>query len=201
MCSGLTWFPCTPLVRTSCFRRWFCLRAVWVDGCRLFLSRLWVLLHVSSLGGAGCFCHSDVLWQPWVSSKDFLHHIIFFSNDFLVATLINLSAAETVNNYYMIAVYLCVFQWAIPLQCLRLTVHLRNRWIITTVYTWRLCLNFSTDIKPATDLPTLTSCASSRNVGKHKVNEIAVWNIMWDRYKKRKMYVFLYWCHVNVLAF
>lgn len=94
-------------------------------------------------------------------------HIIFSSQMiFLVATLANLSAAETVNNCCMIAVYLCVFQWAIPLQCLGLTVHLRNRWIITTVYTWRLCLNFSTDIKPAVDLPTHTSCASSKNVGK-----------------------------------
>lgn len=120
-------------------------------------------------------------------------HIIFSSQMiFLVATLTNLSAAETVNDCCMIAVYLCVFQWAIPLQCLRLTVHLRNRWIITTVYTWRLCLNFSTDIKPAADLPTHTSCASSRNVG--KLMKTAVWNIMWDRYKKRKMYLFLYWC-------
>lgn len=72
--SGLTWFLCTPLVRTSCSRRWFCLRAVWVDGCRLFLSRLWGLLLVSSLGGAGCFCHSDALSQPWVSSKDFSNY-------------------------------------------------------------------------------------------------------------------------------
>lgn len=119
---------------------------------------------------------------------------------FLVATLTNLSAAETANCC-MIPMFLCVFQWAIPLQCLRLTVHLRNRWIITTVYTWRLCLNFSTDIRPAADWQKHTSCASYRKVGKHKVNETTVWNIMWDRYKKRKIYLFLYWCHVNVLAF
>lgn len=73
------------------------------------------------------------------------------------------------------------FQWAVPLLCLRLTVHRRNRWIITTVYTWRFCLNFSTNTKPAVDWPTHTSCASYRNVGKHKVIETAAWIMMWDR--------------------
>lgn len=81
----------------------------------------------------------------------------------------------------MNAVYLCLFQWAVPLLCLRLTVHRRNRWIITTLCTWRLYLNFSTDTKPAVDWPTRTCCASFRNVGRHKVIETAAGFILWYR--------------------
>ncbi|XP_051540571.1 diacylglycerol O-acyltransferase 2-like isoform X4 [Myxocyprinus asiaticus] len=65
MCAGLTWFLCTLLVRMSCSRRWFYLRAVWADDSRHFLSRLWVLLHVSSLGDAGCSCPTEVLSPQW----------------------------------------------------------------------------------------------------------------------------------------
>lgn len=85
----------------------------------------------------------------------------------------------------------CLFQWAVPLLCLRLTVRRRNRWIIITVYTWRLCLNFSMNTKPAADWPTHTSCASYRNVGKHKVIETAAGIMMGDR---NIIISVLFWC-------